>query len=171
MAMSIVISIILIVVILAVIGTKSLYDFNLKNQARLSFGKAFKRTGTPIITLKDRTGKAFNFLIDTGSNMSHLKLGVINGMADTEKVIPVDSEGNKMERKAITTANGEVMPDEYYRLTLFNGDKMFVEVFEVFDLGDAFDGWGIEIHGILGNTFLEKYKYVIDFKDKKMYIK
>lgn len=169
--MATVVSIILIVVILAVIGTKSLYDFNLKNQAKLSFGKTFKKTGTPIVTLKDRTGKAFNFLVDTGSNLSHLKLGVVKSIADTEKVRLVDKDGNDMPARTITTAGGEVMPDEYYRLTLFSGDKMLTEVFEVFDIGSAFDGWGIEIHGILGNTFLEEHKYVIDFKDKNMYIK
>lgn len=169
--MATVVSIILIVVILAAIGTKSLYDFNLKNQAKLSFDKTFKKTGTPVVTLKDRTGKAFNFLVDTGSNLSHLKLGVIESMADAEKVKLVDKEGNEMPHQTITTASGEVMPDEYYRVTLFSGDKMFAEVFEVFDIGGAFDGWGVEIHGILGNTFLEEYKYVVDFKDKKMYIK
>lgn len=169
--MSIVISIILVVIILSAIGTKALYDFNLKNQAKLSFSKTFKKTGTPIVTLKDREGKSFNFLVDTGSNLSHLKLGIINSFADAEKVKLVDSKGNEMPHQTITTANGEIIPDEYYRVTLFKENKMFTEVFEVFDVGSAFDDWGVEIHGILGNTFFEKYKYVIDFKDKKMYIK
>lgn len=169
--MATVVSIILVVIVLSVIGTKSLYDYNLRNQARLSFGKTFKRTGTPIVTLEDRNGNKLNFLVDTGSNLSHLRLGVIENIVDAEKVKLVDSDGNDMPVRTITTAGGEIMPDEYYRLTLFKGDKMFTEVFEVFDVGNAFDGWGVEIHGILGNTFLEKHKYVIDFKDKKMYIK
>jgi len=168
--MAIVISIIFTVIIISIILTKCLYDFNLKNQARMSFDKTFKKTGTPVVTLKDRTGKSLNFLVDTGSNLSHLKLGVINDIADAEKVRLVDKHGKYIEPRSITTANGEIMPDEYYRLTLFHKDKMFTEVFEVFDIGGAFDGWGVEIHGILGNTFLEKYKYVIDFKDKKMFI-
>ena len=85
--MAIVISIIFIVIIISIILTKCLYDFNLKNQARMSFDKTFKKTGTPVVTLKDRTGKSLNFLVDTGSNLSHLKLGVINDIADAEKVI------------------------------------------------------------------------------------
>lgn len=166
-----VVSIIFAVIIISIVATKSLYDFNLKSQAKLNFGKTFKKTGTPVVTLKDRTGMSLNFLVDTGSNLSHLKLGVIDSIADAEKVKLVDKDGNDMPIRTITTANGEIMPDEYYRLTLFHKDKMFTEVFEVFDIGGAFDGWGVEIHGILGNTFLEKYKYVIDFKDKKMFIR
>jgi len=169
--MATVVSIILIVILLAAIGAKSLYDFNLKNQAKFSFSKTFKKTGTPIVTLKDRKGKSFNFLVDTGSNLSHLKLGVVQSMADADKVKLVDKDGNEMPHQTITTANGEVVPDEYYRVTLFNGEKMFTEIFEVFDVSGAFDDWGIEIHGILGNTFFEEYKYVIDFKNKNMYIK
>lgn len=166
-----VVCIVFAVIIISIVATKELYDFNMKKNSKLSFGKTFKTTGTPIITLKDSAGKQLNFLVDTGSNLSHLKSGVVEGIADAEPVSLVDSDGNEMKAQGITTANGEVMPDEYYRLTLFCGEMTFTDVFEVFDMGGALDGWGVEIHGIIGNTFLDKYKYVIDFKDKKMFMR
>lgn len=166
-----IICIIFVVIAISVVAAGELLDFSIKSNSKLSFEKAFKRTGTPIITLKDKTGRQLNFLIDTGSNLSHLKSGVVDGIAGAEPVTIVDRKGDEMEIKSITTANGEVMPEKYYMLTLFCGEMTFTEVFEVFDMGGALDGWGMEIHGIIGNTFLDRYKYVIDFKDKKMFMR
>lgn len=169
--MGVVISIIVVIVLVAAVVSKSMYDFKLKNDAKISFKHTFKKTGTPIVTLKDRNGRSFNFLVDTGSNASHLKLGIVEVAADAERVIPLGSDGKAIENAKVTTANGEVDAHGYYRLTLFHNDKMFIEVFEVMDLTSALSGWGVEIHGILGSVFLEKYKYVLDFEDKTMFIK
>lgn len=154
-----------------IVMAKIAYESKLKGQAKMAFKNTFKKTGLPIVTLRDRLGNPINLLVDTGSNVSHLKLGVIEAIADSERVVPVDKNGNSVSKQAVITASGEVSPTGYYRLTLFHGDKMFTEVFEVLDLNTTFEGWGVEIHGILGGTFLDKYKYVLDYSDKTMFIR
>jgi hypothetical protein len=43
----------------------------------------------------------------------------------------------------------------------------------VINLNDLFntikENYGVTVHGILGTNFLDKYNYVIDFKDYKLY--
>ena len=47
------------------------------------------------------------------------------------------------------------------------------EKFQVVDMSYAFNSikqsTGVNIHGILGNSFFEKYGYVIDFKELVAY--
>lgn len=166
-----VIYIIVAIIIVAVIFTNLMLRFKLKSDASLDFGKTFKKTGCPIVTLTDNNGLKLNFLVDTGSNISHLKRGVVERVGDAERVIPVDKNGKPITDGIVTTAGGDVTPDAYYRVNLFHGERMLTEVFEVMDLNSTFDGWGVEIHGILGGSFIDTHKYVIDYPSKKMYIK
>lgn len=56
----------------------------------------------------------------------------------------------------------------------YNGIDM-EDIFNVHDLDAAFgvvkQESGVQLHGILGSKFFEKYKYVIDYKDCIAYIK
>ena len=52
-------------------------------------------------------------------------------------------------------------------------DKEYQEDFQVIDLSKAFgvikSESGVNLHGILGNSFFQKYKYVINFDELIVY--
>ena len=54
-------------------------------------------------------------------------------------------------------------------------NQVFEEEFGIADLDEAFSvvkqESGVQIHGILGSKFFERYKYVLDFKELIAYIK
>ena len=54
-------------------------------------------------------------------------------------------------------------------------NQEFEEEFSIADLDKAFrivrEESGVQIHGILGSRFFEKYKYVLDFKDYIAYVR
>ena len=54
-------------------------------------------------------------------------------------------------------------------------DNEFEDEFAIIDLDDAFNSiknsTGVQIHGILGTKFFEKYKYVLDFSNLTVYRK
>ena len=60
-------------------------------------------------------------------------------------------------------------------MTIYYKDQKFEEEFSITDLDGAFDiikkENGVQIHGILGSKFFEKYKYILDFKELIAYIK
>ena len=56
-------------------------------------------------------------------------------------------------------------PFQAYKIELQNGDS----IKELFDT--IKEDYGVTIHGILGTNFLDKYNYVIDFKDYIIYRK
>ena len=62
------------------------------------------------------------------------------------------------------------------KLNLSFKDNNFVEKFIILpELDYQFDDIkkenGVKIDGILGNSFLSKYKYIIDYKDLSVYMK
>ena len=60
-------------------------------------------------------------------------------------------------------------------LTVSYRNQKFHEEFSAADLNKAFNAvkqeTGVQIHGILGSRFFEKYQYVLDFKELAAYIK
>ena len=119
-----------------------------------------EKNGLPIVRIKS-LNKEFNFLVDCGSNLSHVNLSVIDAM-DSVKLENV--LGSK-----ITTGNGETENCGYYNVKLTFGKRSIIHRFEIMDLNDTFYGWGMPIHGIIGVDFLRKYGYTVDFKHLLMY--
>ena len=128
----------------------------------LNFHKSIVFTELPIVTLNSN-GKSFNFLVDTGSNLSHLKLGVAEQM-NSQKI------ETKM-KSSIMTGNGNVEQYGYYDVTFDLSKKVKItQSFEIMDLEETFANWGVEVHGILGVDFLVAHNYKIDFDLFKMYV-
>lgn len=132
----------------------------------ISFKDSLKLTDLPVITL-DNNGEKFNFLLDTGSNISHFNSKAVNLLKDFESI---DKEG-----QSIVTATGTSEADCWLRIPLGYKNQMFFEDFMLLNLKEAFDTIqkenGIQIHGILGNSFFIKYGYVLDFDSNTIYIK
>lgn len=130
----------------------------------ISFRESMDLTNLPIITLEQEDVK-YNFLLDTGSTRSIINLP----LKDSIKHEPLDI------KTTITGAGeGELEATISRVIFEFRGKKYFDE-FQFADLNNAFDtikrGSGVTLHGILGNTFLEKYRYVIDFNKYVAYPK
>lgn len=129
---------------------------------RMSFKETLDLTELPIITFKNKDKKV-NFLLDTGASHSVINKSSLDGLEytiiDKEDTI-YGADGNK-------TLEGFVNMEVVYR------DKSYTEEFQTADLEKAFNNlkndFGVNLHGILGNSFFQKYKYVIDFDELAAY--
>lgn len=151
------------IVLLAIVSLRDIRNTKKTNFTKKFNSEIFKTLGLPIVTFKCN-GTDLTFLVDTGSNKSHLKLGV----AERINAIRV-ARANDI---VITTGNGVVQHHGYYNvsMTLFNTTQITQE-FEIMDLEDTFSDWGISVDGILGVDFLVRSKYILDFQNKVMYVK
>ena len=139
----------------------------LSKRLGLSFKDTLTDVGIPIVTLNNGERK-FNFILDTGSDISHIDSNIRNFLSDTEEV-----EGANL---TVTTASGSVEGNNsWVRVPLNYKKQSFIEDFMLLDLHDAFEvlkvDTGIQLHGILGSTFLRKYGYVLDYDDLVAYTK
>ena len=139
----------------------------LSKKMGLSFKDTVTDAGVPIVTLKNGE-KEFNFLLDTGSDISHIDSTIVDSLSDIEEI-----EGNNL---TITTANGSIESgNNWIRIPLNYKKQSFIEDFMLLDLHDTFEvlreDTGIQLHGILGGTFLRKYRYVLDYNDLVAYTK
>ena len=125
------------------------------------FDKYIDTLGLPIVSYESN-GRKFNFLVDTGSNLSHLKIGVGEKMKSTPLI--------KNHQSVITTGNGVVNHHGYYLVELKSGNFTIHQEFEVMDLEDTFNSWGVDVDGILGVDFLTANGYKLDFNTFTMYI-
>lgn len=130
---------------------------------RISFKESMDLTELPVITFYNN-GKKINFLIDTGSNISYINSSMIDSLTY-----------EKIEDEMAIVGLGGTQTGNSCRMTVMYKDMEFTEEFGIVDLSEGFDTIkresGVQIHGILGSKFFEKYKYVLDFKDLVAYIK
>ena len=159
-------TIIIIVVwtILLIISINSLYQTNKKNKSKISFKESMDLTELPVITFVNNNVK-LNFLLDTGSNNSFINKSILN-MLDYKELNGASNiigfEGNKIENSICEMKIG-------YK------DYVFDTTFNIADLDASFNVIkqedGVQLHGILGSLFFQKYKYVLDFQSLIAYMK
>lgn len=156
--------IIVIWVILLIISINSLYQINKKNKSKISFKESMDLTELPVITFTNNDIK-LNFLLDTGSNNSFINKSILN-MLDYKELNGASNiigfEGNKIENSICEMKIG-------YK------DYVFDTTFNIADLDASFNVIkqedGVQLHGILGSLFFQKYKYVLDFQSLIAYMK
>ena len=131
---------------------------------KISFKESMDLTDLPIITLYNGKTK-INFLLDTGSNLSHINRSYLSNLEYQDLNVEQDTigmEGNKVTSKVCI-------------IQVFYKENKYEEEFVASDLDNAFNTIkqesGVQIHGILGNKFFEKYKYVLDFSNLTAYVK
>ena len=130
----------------------------------MSFKESLDLTDLPIVTFYNN-GCRYNFILDTGANLSVINSAISDSLKH-EKVNAVGSvfgmEGNP------TSVNYIKAPLEYKGTT-------YEELFQVIDMSTPFgrikEESGVLLHGILGNAFFTKYKYVLDFENLIAYSK
>lgn len=132
---------------------------------KMSFRESMDLTELPIVTFYQGKEK-FNFLLDTGSNHSHISAEAakrIKGTPMTGEVNVSGSGGSVSVNKAIQSELS--YKDNNYNVVLLIGDH----------LNEAFKSMkettGVSVHGIIGSTFLNENKYVLDFDELVAYTK
>lgn len=123
----------------------------------MSFMESLNLVDLPIITFYYKDTK-LNFLVDTGSNMSIINSTALKGeVLKTNKVF-TSINGIGGSSKAISLELKIAYKDRVFETDFYsmNMDKAFSPIKEQN---------GVNVHGILGNDFFVKYKYIIDFED------
>lgn len=121
----------------------------------------------PIISLLSNE-KVLNFIIDSGSNISHLCIDYLQGIdIETENGnILVEGLGNK-------PSMGNLIGNLKLRDPL--GAKYEVDVLVSDSLASTAksieEKTGVQIHGLLGTDFLQKYGCVVNFNSLKVLCK
>lgn len=124
------------------------------------FGSAMELVGLPVIVFT-QNNKKFKFLIDTGSNVSYVNI------KSKLKTTPLE------QSESFMGAEGTYIDCTLGNIKLQYKDKEYEHTVRLADLSAAFDNVkkesNIELSGIIGNDFMEKYKYCIDFKEFVVY--
>lgn len=155
--------IILIIIVIAPIIINGVQDYN-KKKVKMSFKESMNLTELPVITFYNESTK-LNFLLDTGSNECVINSKIIDSLNYTK----LDKKGS------VFGMEGNSIDINYISIDFTYNNKSYSSSFQVVDMQDAFDRVkqesGVTIHGILGNLFFEKYKYILDFKELAAYTK
>lgn len=151
-------------VIMACVGGSLWY--HQKKLKRFSFKESMDLLGMPVITFNCGNRK-LNFLLDTGSNISHVVPSVVEGLK-CEKI--------KNDHCNVQGIAGSVDMDKICTLELTYLDKaypatMCVSEHLVSVFSEMKKSSGCNIHGLLGSDFFNTYKYVLDFNSLTAYAK
>ena len=129
-----------------------------KEKTKISFKEGLDLTELPIVTFYQGS-KKLHFLLDTGSNISYINKDVLNSIEAED----LNSSSNTFG------VEGNGVETHHYMINIGYKDQSFTEEFGAVDLSSAFGAIekesGLRLHGIIGNRFFEKYKYILDFKD------
>lgn len=158
---------VIIVVLMAVVIATAINiigDIRKKNNSRISFKESMDLTELPVVTFYNENNK-LNFLLDTGSNLSYINKAILDNLTYND----VD------EKIMVLGTAGECSSEYSCIMTITYNNQNFEEKFSIMDMDDIFKAIkqesGVQIHGILGSKFFEKYRYVIDFSKLVAYMK
>lgn len=150
--------VILVCIAVLVMEWIHLYRNKQKEKTKISFKEGLDLTELPIVTFYQGS-KKLHFLLDTGSNISYINRDVINNIEATD----LNSSSNTFG------VEGNGVECHHYSIEIGYKDQKFTEEFGAINLSAAFSTIeqesGIKLHGILGNRFFEKYRYILDFKE------
>lgn len=134
------------------------------NRTAISFKQGMDLTELPIITLYQDNNR-FNFLLDTGSNDSIIDSNTINKIANT----PIKS------KNTLSGLGGEKQIVNKCTIELSYKDKSYTYDYLIVDMKRPFDdikkSTGVNLHGIIGSKFFNRFKYVLDFAELIAYSK
>ena len=167
---------IIIIILLIAIGVLFFWVSNVAKVVKFlpnvketySFAEAINLADLPILIMSNN-GKKLRFILDSGSNGCHIDKSIL----DTLSV-----EKNEIVEKTSNIATGAgiiASSNEKCTLKLKLNNTIFEVPFAVEDLSGPFnfikEEDGIQVHGILGNNFLEANGWVLDFADNIAYMK
>mgnify|MGYP003299943597 FL=1 len=158
-----VIGIVLIITALIIISI-AVKRHIVKGHSTVSFAEAMDLVELPIITVQNNNTK-INLLLDTGSNASYISPNILKDLKYDEIELSNTTIGFG---GGATHTRGCNMEIKYKKLS-FEDTFIIMESDEVFTA--LKQGYGVQVHGILGSKFFDRYSYVIDFGELIAYIK
>lgn len=123
-----------------------------------SFKKVMSKTGMIYLTFTCQ-GKELNFILDTGSTISYI---------EESAVIDLNIKRKPCNEISIGLGGNNAMT-EYANLILETPTTITSIDMPLSNFSRAFEGFDVEIHGLLGNNFLEASKYIIDYEKMKIF--
>ena len=143
---------------------KKLINKILGKHNEISFKAGFDLTDMPVITLY-QGDKKFNFLLDTGSTDSIIDSNILKEINYKVKNTVSNLFGMEGQTKQVRSCE----------ITLYFGNKGYTYDYLINDMSQAFgqikDSTGVNLHGIIGSKFFNKFKYVLDFDELIAYSK
>ena len=155
----------IIIVIIAVVACAFLINkLEEKVSNTMSFREALALAELPVVTFY-QGDKKLNLLLDTGANIS---------IIDKEVASTISTKETPRVSK-ITGIGGSVKDVAIVDIVLQYKNNTFKDGFQVTDMSSTFSAikntTGVTIHGIIGNRFMQKYKYILDFDKMIAYSK
>lgn len=155
----------IIIVIIAVVACAFLINkLEEKVSNTMSFREALALAELPVVTFY-QGDKKLNLLLDTGANISIIdkKVASTINTRETPRISKITGIGGSVKDVAIVD------------IILQYKNNTFKDGFQVTDMSSTFsavkNATGVTIHGIIGNRFMQKYKYILDFDKMIAYSK
>lgn len=134
------------------------------DEDKMSFRDGFKLTGQPIVIF-NQGEKTFNFVLDSGSVECVIDSNVLNEIEHK----PADKKCKLWGMDGIDHEVSSCM------ITLDFNNRDYEYLYLIQDLGTVFkkikELTGVTLHGIIGTSFFNHFKYVLDFDELIAYSK
>ena len=123
----------------------------------VSLNSILSKLGLPLLIVKPQA-KNLCFLLDTGSNINVLDKKVAEFFQLSSGTVQRQQFG----------IDGTLQITDVVEMTFSLEEREYKAAFSVMDLSSAFgkveEESGIQIHGLLGCSFMEQQKWVLDFE-------
>lgn len=160
-----------VVFVLLVVGGAALLGFmvdkarqgkKIDAAGKISFRETMDLVDLPIITFAVGD-KKLNFILDTGASYCLINSNIL----DT-----IEHEKLNIE-STVYGINGKKQDAGFVKIALKYKGVEYSDEFQVVDLEAPFnmikEEHGVNLHGMLGSSFFQKYKYIIDFDELVAY--
>lgn len=127
-----------------------------QDKGGISFKSAMDLCSLPVVTFY-QGGQKLNFLLDTGSNDSIIDSNILAKVKHA-----------KCDRTSILLGlEGEAKEVNICRISLEYSGREYVYDYLIKDMAAPFGSikqqTGVVIHGLIGSSFFNRFKYVLDF--------
>lgn len=144
----------LILLLATLINTKE--DHTKEN--KMSFKEAMDLVELPVVTFYQGKEK-FNFLLDTGSNYSHISTEAAKRLKGEVENIEVEHSGVGQG----ATSNSVIKTTLEYKSRVYNTSLLIGEHLDI-AFANIKAETGVTIHGIIGTGFMSDNCYILDFE-------